>query len=285
MELSPNTWLDYLSTIAKKINHLKGTYVEMGFGKGITSYYALYEMINNRIKKRNIWGFDSFKGLPTPSSKVIRNDFTILFGKKDEGVKEISLKRKISCVSRSSHIFRYSIHHDIPITECDNEVVAKKGHLNFPLKNALDFKTYAKEEHNINVNIVKGYFKNTIFQYEGGPIAILHLDVDLYDSYKICLENLYDLVIPGGIIMFDEYKSTSLIRWPGATKAINEFFENKNIKIRKCHITNPYKTWKYGPLNSWKDIKLPRTPINTKISGIGTTKYIPTEKYYIYKPL
>ena len=70
-EMSANTWFGYLSKISKNINHLKGTYVEMGFGKGITSYYALYEMINNRIKKRNIWGFDSFKGLPTPSSKVM----------------------------------------------------------------------------------------------------------------------------------------------------------------------------------------------------------------------
>ena len=154
MELSPNTWLDYLSTIAKKINHLKGTYVEMGFGKGITSYYTLYEMINNRIKKRDMWGFDSFKGFPHPSPH-------------------------------------------------DNLDVAKKGHLTFPIKHALDFKTYAKKKHNININIIEGYFKDTIKQYNGGPIAILHLDVDLYDSYKICFETLYDLVIPGGLIMFD----------------------------------------------------------------------------------
>ena len=236
MELSPNTWLDYLSTIAKKINHLKGTYVEMGFCKGITSYYTLYEMINNRIKKRDMWGFDSFKGFPHPSPH-------------------------------------------------DNLDVAKKGHLTFPIKHALDFKTYAKKKHNINVNIIEGYFKDTIKQYNGGPIAILHLDVDLYDSYKICFETLYDLVIPGGLIMFDEYKSTTLLRWPGATKAIDEFLEDKNIEIKKHYIKNPYKTWKYGLLNSWKDIKLPRTPINNKTSGIGITKYTPTEKYYIYKPL
>lgn len=55
-------------------------------------------------------------------------------------------------------------------------------------------------------------------------IALLHLDVDLYASYKACLERLAPNVVKGGIIMFDEYKSS---KWPGATKAIDEFFGEK----------------------------------------------------------
>jgi len=54
------------------------------------------------------------------------------------------------------------------------------------------------------VRLVKGFFKDTLPQYQG-RIALLHLDCDLYESYKVALEDLYDKVVPGGIMMFDEY--------------------------------------------------------------------------------
>jgi hypothetical protein len=87
------------------------------------------------------------------------------------------------------------------------------------------------------VRLVKGWFSETVSQYEG-RIAILHLDCDLYDSYKTCLDALYDKVAPNGIIMFDEYADE---RWPGARKAIDEFFSDKPEVIQaheKCD-------WKY----------------------------------------
>jgi hypothetical protein len=87
------------------------------------------------------------------------------------------------------------------------------------------------------VRLKKGWFNDTLPTYDG-DIAILHLDCDLYESYKISLELLYDKVKHGGIIMFDEYDDK---RWPGATKAINEFFRDKKEIImphEKC-------SWKY----------------------------------------
>ncbi len=87
------------------------------------------------------------------------------------------------------------------------------------------------------IHLVKGWFQDTLPQYQG-TIALLHLDCDLYESYQLALETLYDKVASGGIIMFDEYQDR---RWPGATKAIDEFFADKPEKPRpheKC-------TWKY----------------------------------------
>ncbi len=87
------------------------------------------------------------------------------------------------------------------------------------------------------IHLIKGWFQETLPTYPGN-IALLHLDCDLYESYKIALETLYDKVVPGGIIMFDEYRDQ---RWPGATKAIDAFFADKPEKPRphaKC-------TWKY----------------------------------------
>lgn len=83
------------------------------------------------------------------------------------------------------------------------------------------------------MTIFEGFFENTLHEYEG-KIAILHLDCDLYNSYKCCLNTLYDKVVSGGIILFDEYKSyTQLDNFPGAAKAIDEFFIKKNIKFHR----------------------------------------------------
>jgi len=82
-------------------------------------------------------------------------------------------------------------------------------------------------------HLVPGYFNDTLKTYQG-QVALLHLDVDLYDSYKVCLETLYPKVATGGVILFDEYaEPTDLKNWPGAKKAIDEFLgENKKYLER-----------------------------------------------------
>jgi hypothetical protein len=90
------------------------------------------------------------------------------------------------------------------------------------------------------VRLVKGWFQDTVPQYHGS-IAILHLDCDLYQSYLTCLESLYDKVVSGGVIMFDEYDGRW---WPGARKAIDEFFAHKPENIEKHNRGNRYFTVK-----------------------------------------
>lgn len=87
------------------------------------------------------------------------------------------------------------------------------------------------------VRLIKGLFDDTLPKYEG-KIALLHLDCDLYESYMTSLGMLYDKVVTGGIIMFDEYDDS---RWPGAKKAIDEFFADKREKPVAHHKC----TWKY----------------------------------------
>lgn len=89
-----------------------------------------------------------------------------------------------------------------------------------------------------NIKLIKGFFVDTLPLYKG-QIALLHLDVDLHDSYKVCLETLYSKVALGGVIMFDEYKNTAAI-FPGAVKAIDDFFVEKKNLIRVDTFTNLY---------------------------------------------
>lgn len=87
------------------------------------------------------------------------------------------------------------------------------------------------------IRLVKGWFDKTLPLYEG-RIALLHLDCDLYESYKLALETLYPRVEAGGVIMFDEYGDE---RWPGASKAIDEFFRDRPEKVQP----HPKCTWKF----------------------------------------
>jgi hypothetical protein len=74
-----------------------------------------------------------------------------------------------------------------------------------------------------HIRLVRGYFDQSLRHYDAA-IALLHLDCDLYESYRTCLAALYPRVAPGGVILFDEYEDSN---FPGAKRAIDEFFTDK----------------------------------------------------------
>lgn len=89
-----------------------------------------------------------------------------------------------------------------------------------------------------NITLIEGYFSDTLKKFDCKEIALLHLDVDLYSSYKETLEYFYPKVVGGGVIAFDEYQATE--KFPGARKAIDEFFFNKKEKLIKSNIIDRY---------------------------------------------
>jgi len=101
---------------------------------------------------------------------------------------------------------------------------------------------FSKEQ----VNLIQGFFDETLLRAsDPDTIAFLHLDVDLYDSYKICAEVLGPRVT--GLIQYDEYNSP---KWPGATRAINEcllkldhtLFFSSNVRLGSCMYRNESTT-------------------------------------------
>tara|TARA_R110002073_G_scaffold72537_1_gene177597 strand:- start:623596 stop:624267 length:672 start_codon:yes stop_codon:yes gene_type:complete len=83
-----------------------------------------------------------------------------------------------------------------------------------------------------NFELIEGDIKNTIPDFiKNNPslkIAMLHIDVDVYEPTKIILESLWDKVVKGGVLMLDDYGTVA-----GETNAVDEFFKNKKIKIKK----------------------------------------------------
>lgn len=74
---------------------------------------------------------------------------------------------------------------------------------------------------------VKGWFQNTVPVTDTGPLAILRLDGDLYESTKVCMDHLYEKLTPGGFCIVDDWELA------GAKRAVTEYFEGDVPKVIK----------------------------------------------------
>ena len=98
---------------------------------------------------------------------------------------------------------------------------------------------------NKHVDLIEGDITETIPSYvKANPelkISLLNLDTDIYEPAVPILEHLYPQITKGGILMLDDYGTH-----PGETKAVDEYFKNKTVEIKKfsfamtpCYIIKP----------------------------------------------
>ena len=82
--------------------------------------------------------------------------------------------------------------------------------------------------------VTPGFFSETLKDYKGEQVAILHLDVNFYDSYRVCLEEFYPRVANGGVVIFDEYgNSLDHQHFAGAKRAIDEYLSGTGEIVRR----------------------------------------------------
>lgn len=93
-----------------------------------------------------------------------------------------------------------------------------------------------------NVELVKGNILDTLPEYlEAHPnlkISLLHIDVDVYEPCKKGLELLFERVVPEGVIVLDDYAVIE-----GETKAVDEFFAGKDVKLQKYPFSHAKPTF------------------------------------------
>jgi len=75
------------------------------------------------------------------------------------------------------------------------------------------------------VSIHKGWIPEV---FATAPIAsenfaFLHVDVDLYEPTKACLDYFFSRLSPGGVIFISNY---NVSHWPGSIQAVDEFIAN-----------------------------------------------------------
>ncbi len=69
-----------------------------------------------------------------------------------------------------------------------------------------------------------GLIPDTFKGLENTRFAFAHIDVDIYQSVLDCCRFIYPRVVPGGILIFDDYGFASC---PGARVAVDTFFKDK----------------------------------------------------------
>ena len=76
---------------------------------------------------------------------------------------------------------------------------------------------------------VKGFFSDSLSKIDSEVrYCFAHVDCDAYKSHFDCLEYVYPRMLKGGCIVFDDYNKK---KWPGATKAVDEFLVDKPEKV------------------------------------------------------
>ena len=128
---------------------------------------------------------------------------------------------------KNCEVFLFDTFDGMPYYDSENDKTWTVGTFN-----ETDYDMVSKLfESNPDVQIYKGIFPSeTSHHIEDKMFKFVHLDVDNYQPYKECLEFFYNKMVPGGIILFDDYDHSCC---PGSNKAIDEFFSDKQEEIQK----------------------------------------------------
>jgi O-methyltransferase len=176
---------------------IEGSYVECGVASGTHPIIACNTIIQNNLLKRDIYMYDTYEGLTKPGEYDYSLNPSFM---NNEKVIE-TWKKKQTNENRSDWCC------------CSLEQVKKN----------VNETKYPEEK----LNFIKGDVFETLKdeKYLPKKIAVLRLDTDWYDSSKFELEILYNRVVDGGVIIFDDYYF-----WNGQHKATDEFLKENNIK-------------------------------------------------------
>jgi len=80
-----------------------------------------------------------------------------------------------------------------------------------------------------DINFLVGYVDDTLSNADIQSLSLLRIDVDAYSATKEVLDHLYDKVVTGGYIIFDD---TCLVE---TRHAIHDFFTAREIEIKLRH--------------------------------------------------
>ncbi len=84
-----------------------------------------------------------------------------------------------------------------------------------------NFERYHLPANQHQIHLVKGLFQDTMQVSE--PVSLAHLDCDWYESVMTCLTQIEPRLVPGGVLIIDDY-----FDWSGARSAVDEYFADKH---------------------------------------------------------
>lgn len=174
-------------------NRIAGDIVECGVWKG-GNLILCGLLLKDLNDPRPIWGYDTFEGMSEPTEDDYR------FLTREQAMQDWQIAK------RDDHVdWCYS-----PLDEVKSN--------------------FENEVRTDELRLVKGKVEDTLQNESNLPakISILRLDTDWYESTKVELEVLYPRLVPGGILIIDDYGE-----WAGAKRAVDEFFASENVWMHR----------------------------------------------------
>lgn len=168
---------------------LEGDIVECGVWRGGSMHAVAHTLLAQSDKERDLYLFDTFAGMTEPTDR----DVSLARGKTAADLLEMS--------SKDAHVWAVASLEDV------NEGLAT---LDYPQE---------------RFHCVEGPVEKTIPVGAPERIALLRLDTDWYESTRHELEHLYDRLVPGGVLIIDDYGS-----WQGSKEATDEFIAGLDKK-------------------------------------------------------
>lgn len=197
--------IDAIKYILK--NNIEGVIIECGVDSGDFEHAWIGELMKHN-ETRDIYMYDTFSGLTKPGEF----DYT------------------------SEKATLYQMDKNTVFNTWSNQIITDNinGWCFTPLyrvKDRLNATGYPQNK----LHYIVGDILETLKIESNIPdkIAILRLDTDWYESSKFELEQLYNNVVIGGVIIFDDY-----YHWDGQRRATDDFFTKLNITYDYVNIGN-----------------------------------------------
>jgi O-methyltransferase len=184
--LSTYQGIQHTYILAKHALGVKGAFVECGVAYGGSAAAMLTAMVDAG-DLRDLHLFDSFQGIPLAGPKD--TDQPGFGGGNFIADRNLPIEERL----KSSGISSCSVEH----------VRSHFEGWKLPLE---------------KVHFHEGWFQHTLPKNEVGPIAMLRLDGDLYESVECCLKWLYPKVVSGGVVLSDDWILS------GERDAIRDYF-------------------------------------------------------------
>jgi O-methyltransferase len=175
-------------------NNIKGDFVECGVFRG-GNVILMQKLLDKFNVKKKIYAYDTYEGMPLPTSLDIDIEGNKASHRLDDAVKENNTK----------NVWCYSELNDVK----NNILKSCKNNYVIPIKGMVE------DTLKVKSNLPKN-------------ISLLRLDTDFYSSTLVELKKLYPRLSKGGILIIDDYGY-----WRGARKAVDEYFKDKKILMHR----------------------------------------------------
>ncbi len=188
------TSIERLNALVQSVRYvtrheLPGDIVECGVWRGGSMQAVARTLLSLGVTDRELYLFDTFEGMSEPTEE-------------DKRVDGASAADLLATQSKDRPIWALATLDDVQ---------DGFSRLDYPAE---------------RVHYVQGKVEDTIPEQAPEQIAILRLDTDWYSSTKHELIHLYDRLVPGGVLLLDDYGY-----WQGSRQAVDEFLEETGARL------------------------------------------------------